>query len=82
MSETTVIGPATRKLLAEVNAFLKRSGMAESTLGKNALQNSRAIVRLRQGGAVSIERAEALRTYMRNWKAMRPFRPRRRRAAG
>lgn|GEM_PF-5084833 len=76
--QTTVIGPATVRLLRRIDAFLTRSGMAETTLGKLALNDGKSISRLRSGGAISIERAETLRAFMRDWKPVRNvrFRPR------
>lgn len=64
-----------QKLLAEVEAFLAKTGMPVSMLGVNAIGNPMLVVRLRAGGTVTIDKARELREYMKAYKAP-SFKPR------
>lgn len=51
-------------LLEEIDSFLARTGMAETTFGKKALNDGKAIGRLRNGGRMWPETVEKLRGFM------------------
>lgn len=59
---------STPHLLTEIDAFLVRSGMAESTFGQKAVREWRLVPRLRQGGDVTTRTAERIRSFMHNWE--------------
>ena len=52
------------ELLAEIEAFLGRTGMGESYFGKVAVSNSELVKRLRCGGKVWPDTVNALRSFM------------------
>lgn len=53
-------------LLAEIDAYLGRNpGIAESTLSRMAVNDGKAIARLRAGGRCWPETATRIRTFMR-----------------
>lgn len=54
----------TTQLLAEIQAFLDRSGMAERTFGWKAVNDKRLVEVLRGGASVTLDTAEAVRTFM------------------
>lgn len=54
-----------KKLLSEIEAFLKRHEMAATTLGIYAAQNGTIVKRLRAGGYVTPETADRVRKFMR-----------------
>lgn len=51
-------------LLEEIEDFLSRTGMGESYFGKVAVRNSELVSRLRNGGRVWPETADAVRQFM------------------
>jgi len=51
-------------LVADIDAFLRESGMGESYFGKRACGNSEVVKRLRDGGRVWPETEEKIRTFM------------------
>ncbi len=59
------------KLLAEIDGFLARSGMAETTFGAKAANNSKLVGRLRSGGSVSLETAARIREFMARGNSQR-----------
>lgn len=60
-------------LLSEIEAFLKRSKMAESTFGQKSIRQWRLVERLRDGGDVTTRKAAEIRAFIRAWKP--PERP-------
>lgn len=52
------------ELLAEIEAFLGRTGMGESYFGKVAASNSELVKRVRGGGRVWPETIDRLRSFM------------------
>lgn len=55
---------ATDDLLTSILAYCKRRRISPSTLGQNAVKNSKLVERLRSGGSVSLRTAERVRAYM------------------
>jgi hypothetical protein len=51
-------------LLAEIEAFCRRSGIAESTFGRQAVNDGKLCVRLRNGKDVTLETAAKIRGFM------------------
>jgi hypothetical protein len=56
----------TRALLAEIQAFLNRTGMKPSYFGKQAAGNSEIVARLEAGGTVTLRTAERIRKFINN----------------
>jgi hypothetical protein len=57
------------ELIAEIEAFVSRTGLAETTLGGRAVKDSRFVSRLREGRNVGIKSVESLRAFMREYRA-------------
>jgi hypothetical protein len=51
-------------ILKDVDGFLEKTGMAESTLGRKALNDGKAIARLRAGKRMWPETIDKLREFM------------------
>ena len=64
-----------QQLLAEINAFLAVSGMAATTFGKRAANNSQVVDRMSEGRSVTLRTAERIRQFIRE---NAPAKPRRR----
>lgn len=67
-------------LLAEIDAYLERTGMAESTFGKNAINDGRFVGDLRSGERrreLKTGTIERVRTYIRDNPKPPPGRKRR-----
>ena len=60
---------STEKLLAEIERFLKRSGIAASTFGQAVVGDRNLVFRLRSGKDVTLGTADHIRQYMRDWSA-------------
>jgi hypothetical protein len=58
-------------LLAEMHAFLNRSGMKASYFGKRACGNSEVVARLEAGGDVTTRTAEQIRKFIANYGTTR-----------
>ena len=69
---------ANQQLLAEIDAYLASSGMAATTFGKRAANNSQVVDRMREGSSVTLKTADRIRQFIRD---SQPNRGRRRRAA-
>ncbi len=52
------------KILTEIDAFLAEVGMSDSTFGRLAVGNWRAVKRLRQGLDVRVSTLDKLRAFM------------------
>lgn len=66
-----------QEILAEVDAFLIRTGMAESTLGRKALNDGKGISRLREGKRMWPETIQKLRDFMVSAAESPPLSPER-----
>ncbi|MBN1237884.1 MAG: hypothetical protein JXB36_05250 [Gammaproteobacteria bacterium] len=55
---------ATDTLLGEIESYCRRSGMAESTFGRLAVNDGKLCSRLRSGKDVTLETAEKIRTFI------------------
>jgi hypothetical protein len=55
---------ATDSLLGEIEAFCRRSGIAESTFGRQVVNDGKLCSRLRNGKDVTLETAEKIRSYI------------------
>lgn len=65
---------ATEQLLLEMESFCRVNGLKASTLARKAVNDGKLPERLRSGGRVTLETAEALRTFMKAYAAKRPDR--------
>lgn len=61
----------TDRLVAEIEAYCERAGMAETTFGRKALNDGKVVSRLRSGGRVWPETAERVRQFIRDNPAQR-----------
>jgi hypothetical protein len=52
------------RLLAEITAYCQRTGMAESTFGRRAVNDGKLVTRLRFGGRVTTHTAERVRNHI------------------
>ena len=50
--------------LAEIEAFLSRTGMAHTTFGLQVLRDGKFVSRLRGGGKVTLETADRVRAWI------------------
>ena len=55
---------ATNLLLQEVEAYCKTAGLAESTFGRQAVNDGKLCTRLRAGKNVTLETAQKIRQYI------------------
>ena len=55
---------STAQLVAEIEAFLKRSGMSASYFGRLAGNDGKLVDRLRDGGSLTMPRADKIRRFM------------------
>jgi len=62
---------ATAPLIEEIDAFLGRTGMADTTFGQKAVRDWRLLERLRRGGSVTLKTAHKLREFMREYEGAR-----------
>lgn len=60
---------STKKLLAEIETFLRRTGMHETTFNKRAGSSHNFIRRLRSGASCTLATADAVRLFMRTYRA-------------
>ncbi|ACL58732.1 hypothetical protein [Methylobacterium nodulans] len=68
MSETTI-------LLHEIEAFLTATRLAESTFGRKCVNDGKLVSRLREGRTVTLEKASAIRRFMREYRPPSPAVP-------
>jgi hypothetical protein len=59
-----VLEMSNQDILKDVDGFLGKTGMAESTLGRKALNDGKAIARLRAGKRMWPETIDKLREFM------------------
>ena len=57
---------ANQQLLAEIDTFLVMSGMAATTFGKRAANNSQVVERMREGGSITLKTADRIRRFIRD----------------
>ncbi len=55
---------ATRELIAEIEAYCRRGGLAESTFGRQAVNEGKFVGRLRKGGGVTTKTMARVRDFM------------------
>lgn len=55
----------TQKLLTEIEAFLAKFEMADSTFGRKSVNDGKLVARLREGSSVTLNTAARIREYMR-----------------
>jgi hypothetical protein len=60
------------KLLAEIEAFLVKTGMGATRFGVEAKGEGPLLNRLRAGGGVGIDTAKKIRDFMRTYKQQNP----------
>lgn len=51
-------------LLGEIDAFLARTGMAESTFGRLAVNDGKFVARIRGGGGLTLATMERVRGFI------------------
>lgn len=51
-------------LLAEIDAFLKASDMAETTFGFHAVNDGKFVGRLREGAGITVATVDRVRAYI------------------
>lgn len=56
-------------LLAEIEKFLRKHGMAPSTFGFKAVHDGKTVDRLRAGKTITMKTAAKIREYMRAYEA-------------
>jgi hypothetical protein len=56
-------------LLGEIEAFCRRTGIAESTFGRQAVNDGKLCVRLRNGKDVTLETAAKIRSFIENQRS-------------
>ena len=54
----------TQKLIAEIDAFLAKSGMAATTFGQRAVRNWRIVEQIKTGSNIGLKTAARLRGYI------------------
>ena len=59
-------------LLHEIEAFCRHSGIAESTFGRQAVNDGKLCVRLRDGKDVTLETANRIRTFIKERRQRHP----------
>lgn len=59
-------------LLAEIEAFVAETGLAETTLGGRAVKDSRFVARIRAGKAVTYQNVQRLKEFMREHRRPLP----------
>ena len=59
---------AREKLLAEIEAFLKRADMDHTRFGTLAMNDTAFVTKMRRGRNVRIDTAERARAYIAAWK--------------
>ena len=52
-------------LLQEISSYCRKTGMAESTFGRRAVNDGKLVSRLRFGGRITTETAERVRSFIR-----------------
>ena len=60
------------ELITEIEAFVLRTGLAETTLGGRAVKDSRFVSRLRAGLGVELKSIERVRAFMREYQPPTP----------
>lgn len=54
----------TEKLLHDIDAFLRETGMAPSTFGRKAVNDGKLVDRLNTGGSVTLRTASRIRAFL------------------
>ncbi len=64
-----------QELLQEISDYCRHSGLAESTFGRRAVNDGKLTARLRNGGRITTETLDRIRTFMHNNKGAAVGRP-------
>jgi hypothetical protein len=56
------------QIIAEITAFCRDAGLAESTFGRRAVNDGKLTSRLRNGGRVTTETVDRIHAFMANWR--------------
>src|SRR5690606_20246352 len=51
---------------ADISAYCRRVGMAESTFGRHAVNDGKLVQRLREGGRITVDTLERIRAYLQD----------------
>lgn len=62
----------THALLNEIEAFVARTKMAESTFGRLAVNDGKLVARLRAGGSITLNTAADIRRFIAKEPASEP----------
>jgi hypothetical protein len=62
-------------LLAEISDFCRSVGLAESTFGRAAINDGKLVSRLRNGGRITTDTLDRIRTFMSNYQGRGRGRP-------
>jgi hypothetical protein len=65
------LGATADQLLSEIEAFCRRNALAESTFGRQSVNDGKLCSRLRSGKNVTLETAEKIRDFIQNEKSQR-----------
>lgn len=57
------------QILAEIEALLRRTEMAETTFGRKAVNDGKFVARLRAGGGLTTRTADQVRAFIADQKA-------------
>lgn len=58
----------TQQLIAEIDAFLARSGMAATTFGQRAVRNWQIVKQIKSGSNIGMKTAARLRGFMADYQ--------------
>lgn len=58
----------TEQVTAEIEQFLRRSGMSESAFGQQACGDKNLLRRLRAGRSITLRRADQIRAYISGYR--------------
>ncbi|MEE8246689.1 MAG: hypothetical protein V3S87_05455, partial [Alphaproteobacteria bacterium] len=56
---------ATQTLIADIEEYCRRGGLAESTFGRQAVNDGKFVSRIRNGGGVTMKTVARVRAFMR-----------------
>src|SRR6476660_6209271 len=62
-------------LLQEISDYCRKTGLAESTFGRRAVNDGKLAARLRNGGRITTYTLDRIRSFMHDHRAQSPARP-------
>src|ERR1700741_1001415 len=65
-----------QQLLTEISDYSRRTGLAESTFGRRAVNDGKLAARLRNGGRITTDTLDRIRAFMNDNKSSAPLRAR------